>query len=63
MRIIKSGKKKVPRSIAVACKECDCLFMLAKTEAKFVADPRDGDAYVVKCPECESDTWIDAKLF
>jgi hypothetical protein len=27
-----------------------------------VSDQRDGDAYVVKCPECKTEHWVDASL-
>jgi len=28
-----------------------------------VSDQRDGDAYVVECPECDYNNWIAATLF
>ena len=62
MKIIKSGKKE-EREVAVACMGCDCEFSFTKSEARYVSDFRDGDAYVVKCPECKHENWVDASLF
>jgi hypothetical protein len=42
---------------------CDCKFRFAASEARFVSDQRDGDDYVIKCPECGRENWIDARLF
>jgi hypothetical protein len=27
-----------------------------------VSDQRDGDAYVVQCPECKTEHWVNASL-
>ena len=62
MKIIKSGKDKTSKEVQTKC-NCGCVFQFAATEAKFVADPRDGNAYVVKCPECKSVNWVAASLF
>lgn len=62
MKIIKSGKTKKPKSTTAECMGCDCKFSFTKKEARFKYDWRDGNCYVVKCPECERENWIDAKL-
>lgn len=62
MKIIKSGIKK-PKEVAVRCHTCGCEFRFAASEAKLVPDSRDGDAYVIECPECKSENWVAASLF
>lgn len=62
MKIIKSGKTKKPKELTTDC-NCGCKFRFAQNEAKFVSDQREGDAYVVKCPECSREKWIAASLF
>lgn len=62
MKIIKSGKVKKPKEVTTTC-NCGCKFRFAASEAKFKADWRDGDAYVIKCPECKTENWIAASLF
>lgn len=61
MKILKTGIKP-PKEVAVRCR-CNCEFQFAASEAKFVPDQRDGDAYVIKCPECKFENWVDARLF
>jgi len=62
MKIIKSGKTKKPHPTVVECQYCDCKFSFEKNEAVFKTDPRDGNAYVVGCPECKKSIWIDSSL-
>ena len=62
MKIIKSAKDKKPEEVQTEC-TCGCVFQFASTEAKFKADWRDGDAYIVKCPECKTENWVAASLF
>jgi len=61
MKTIKSGKTKKSKPTTCKC-NCGCKFSFAKNEARFVHDQRDGDAYVVKCPECSLENWIDVLL-
>ena len=62
MTIIKSGKTKNPKPTVTECRGCDCKFSFTKDEARYVPDPRDGAAYVVKCPECKHENWVAASL-
>ena len=62
MKIIKSGKDKTSKEVQTKC-NCGCVFQFAASEAKFQADWRDGDAYIVKCPECKSENWVAASFF
>jgi hypothetical protein len=39
------------------------LDFMASHWTRFVGDRRDGDAYVVRCPECKREKWIAASLF
>ena len=63
MKIIRSSKSKKPKEVTTECIGCDCKFKFAASEARFVGDQRDGDTYVVKCPECKRENWIAASLF
>lgn len=62
MKILVSGKNGKPRTYTSKC-PCGCLFVFEAGEAKYVNDQRDGDAYVVECPECDKSIWVDAKFF
>tara|TARA_R110000868_G_scaffold304307_4_gene564834 strand:+ start:484 stop:675 length:192 start_codon:yes stop_codon:yes gene_type:complete len=62
MKILVSGKNNKPITHTSKC-QCGCLFVFEAAEAKYVNDQRDGDAYVVKCPECESSLEVAAKFF
>ena len=46
MKILVSGKN-TPRTHTTKC-QCGCLFVFEASEAQYVPDLRDGDAYVVK---------------
>ncbi len=61
MKIIRSGKNRKAKEYTVTC-HCDCKFSFGPADARYVTDHRDGDAYVVKCPECKMEHWIDAHL-
>ena len=61
MTIIRSGKNRKKKSHAVEC-NCGCKFSFTADDARWVSDQRDGDAYVVKCPECKTEHWVDASL-
>jgi RNase P subunit RPR2 len=63
MKILRSSKGKKEKQVTTECRKCDCKFRFAASEAKFVGDRRDGDAYVVRCPECKYENWIAASLF
>lgn len=62
MKIIKSGKAKQEKEHVSKCRNCSCKFSFTRKEARFVADQRDGNAYVVKCPECKWEIWINAEI-
>ena len=62
MKIIKSGKTVKAKEVITEC-DCGCKFSFFASEARYQHDPRDGNAYVIKCPECKSERWIDISLF
>ena len=62
MKILVSGKNGKPKTRTEVC-SCGCMFVFEAAEAKYVNDPRDGDAYVVQCPECDKSLWVNAKFF
>lgn len=57
MKILKSGTKNKAKEITTDCR-CGCKFRFNVSEARFESDQRDGDAYVIKCPECQHENWI-----
>jgi hypothetical protein len=61
VKIIRSGKNRKIKSHAVNC-GCGCHFSFTAEDARYVNDQRDGDAYVVKCPECKQVHWVAASL-
>lgn len=62
MKILVSGKSRKAKTRTEVC-ACGCMFSFEASEAKYVNDLRDGDAYVVQCPECEASLWVAAKFF
>ena len=58
MRIIKRGKKISGDPLyRTTCRQCESAIEFAQSEARFVADQRDGDALVIKCPACKAEIW------
>ena len=60
MKIIKPGKLPSSRTHVTFCNNCGCKFRFAESEAKYYSDQRDGDAWVVKCPQrgCGEEVWV-----
>lgn len=44
----------------LACKneKCNAAMECEEKELEFVSDQRDGNAYVLTCPHCETKTWF-----
>lgn len=61
MKIIRSGKTRKKKNHTTEC-NCGCKFQFTKDDCRCQSDPRDGDCYVVKCPECGREHWVDADL-
>jgi hypothetical protein len=61
VKILKSGKTKEPKTHTTVC-VCGCMYVFEAADGKYVYDQRDGDAYVVNCPECNREKWINANL-
>lgn len=61
MKVIKSSRagKKTKR---FKCDGCGALLEVSGKDLKFQSDPRDGNAYTFKCPECKHVTWVAADL-
>lgn len=62
MKILRSGTTKKIKSTTIECIHCDCKFSFTKDEAEYISDQRDGNAYIVKCPECNRENWVDASI-
>jgi RNase P subunit RPR2 len=60
MRIIKHGD--IGDTYKSSCKNCGCLVELTASDVRFVADPRDGNAIVWKCPDCNEETWVSTNV-
>lgn len=44
------------------CDRCEATLEVDGKDLKFQPDPRDGNAYSFKCPECRKENWVDASL-
>lgn len=63
MKIIEQGKKPLLDK-KITCLECSCQFQLeSESEAKFIADQRDGDYYEITCPQCHHKGTYSTSLF
>lgn len=61
VEVLKSGRSK-DRAITLTCDRCNARLRFKISEARLVHDSRDGDAYVINCPECKKDNWYAASL-
>ena len=61
MRIIKKGEVPGTKPVECRCGNCRTLFEFLPSEAQFISDQRDGDAYKIGCPVCARDCWVDAR--
>jgi hypothetical protein len=41
--------------------KCAAVMECSEDELRYESDQRDGDAYVLRCPHCKSETWIDVR--
>lgn len=37
--------------------------LCTKKDLRFMSDQRDGDAYVMVCPHCKQERWVNTSLF
>ncbi len=65
MKVVRKGKTDKPWvGYKATCGSCDAKLKLEKGDrVNFIADPRDGDYYEVKCPECGDTITVSASLF
>lgn len=63
MRIITPGKRPEDMVARSTCGQCRCVFEYAKKEATYKSDQRDGDFYIIACPECQTSLCISSKAF
>lgn len=61
MKVIRnySAGKKTKR---FKCKACKATLEVSGEDLTFRSDPRDGDAYTFKCPECTDVNWVATSL-
>jgi len=64
VRVIKPARKNDLRERQITCQspQCGAVIGVRLHELKRVSDQRDGDAYVMICPECGQETWTDARI-
>jgi hypothetical protein len=64
MKILVSGKSNKPRTHTTVC-ICGCMYTFEASEAVLLCEPhpRAGRAYLVKCPECPAETYVDTAFF
>lgn len=58
----KYGKMAEYRQRDATCNNCGTEFEFSGADARIVHDARDGNAYVLPCPVCRRECWIDAGL-
>lgn len=61
IKIVSPGRKsrKIYRT---KCAICNCIFEFEEEDAKYIEDPRDGDAWNVTCPECGHLCWANTTV-
>jgi hypothetical protein len=60
MKVIQKGPVRKPYQFT--CKGCKSVLEVEAEDGRLVSDPRDGAAYVFKCPVCQIENWINAAL-
>jgi hypothetical protein len=60
VEILKEGKLPSERKHVCICATCSTKFKFAESEANYVSDQRDGDAWAIHCPVCKTGCWIAA---
>lgn len=60
MRTVKEPRNE--KQHKVECRHCGAVMECAPSEMRFETD-RDGRSYVLDCPHCHRETWLDAALF
>jgi hypothetical protein len=54
VEIIRLGTLPGSREHTTTCRNCDTQFSFKQSEARFMADPRDGDFWEIDCPLCKT---------
>lgn len=59
MKTVKPPKS--PDLYHIACKnpECEAVIECMKSELRYFANQKEGDSYIMSCPHCNKDTWVD----
>lgn len=57
-----SRKKETNKLWHITCRHCGTKWECSIDELCFVADPRDGDAFVLTCGDCKKENWVAANL-
>lgn len=63
MKIIRRGPKDSELTHRWTCRKCGSLIEAKRSEGRDIADDRDGDAIVFKCPVCEREHWVSKEKF
>lgn len=61
--VTKGNKRPEDRIYRNTCNHCGSLLQFKASDGNFIVDQRDGDAIVIKCPECKSDVWTAADAY
>lgn len=62
VEVIARGKTARDPNITTNCNSCSARLRFRKSEARLEIDNRDGDAYVIRCPACRRDVWVDVSV-
>lgn len=60
VEILSRGKEPSERTHDCTCATCSTRFRFKESEAKYISDQRDGDAFAIHCPVCGKGCWIAA---
>lgn len=60
VEILRRGTRPDETTHMHTCSKCYTLFRFSESEADFMRDQRDGDAWKIECPVCQRVCWVAA---
>ena len=63
VQILKHGEKPEDRIYITQCRTCHTDFQFQPTDAVYMTDQRDGDAYKIACPCCTWTCWVGVDTY
>lgn len=59
VRIIKRGTLPEEQEYQFECDHCHTIFVCQKSELRYSSSPKNESYYIIKCPVCKLDKYID----